>query len=51
MEGFVKNRRVSMLYELACEKMTMAIAKLSLWKLGAKCERVQQYSRLVIGNF
>lgn len=29
-EELVKSRRVNMMYELACESVTMAVAKLSL---------------------
>ena len=34
MDGLAKSRRVSMLNELACERVIVAVAKLSLLKLG-----------------
>ena len=34
VDGLVKSRRVSILNELACERVTVAVAKLSLLKLG-----------------
>lgn len=47
VEELVKSRRVSMMYELGCDSVTVAVAKLSLCSIG---RGVSEYGRSVTVN-